>query len=470
MAKQSLYEKIWTEHLVFKRADGTCLIYVGRHLLHEVTSPQAFEGLRLAGRSARRPELALAMPDHNVSTSPHRNFESPDPMSMVQVDLLKRNCTEFGIRHIDISDRDQGIVHVVGPEIGFVLPGQVVVCGDSHTATHGAFGALSFGIGTSEVEHVLATQTLLLRPFRSMEVEVTGQLGFGVTAKDLALGIIGTIGATGGAGHVIEYRGEAIRKLSMEGRMTLCNMAIESGARAGLISPDQTTFDYVEGRDFAPSGDDFARACAYWESLATDEDATFDKRVTIHASTIEPQVTWGNSPEDVVSVSGSVPDPEAFDDKAKRESAYKALAYMDLEPGTLMAEIDIQHVFIGSCTNGRIEDLRDAARIVSGRKRSETVTSALVVPGSGRVKKQAESEGLDKIFLDAGFEWREPGCSSCLGMNADKVPAGARCASTSNRNFVGRQGPHSRTHLMSPSMAAATAITGKITDVRRLFR
>ncbi len=408
------------------------------------------------------------MPDHNVSTSRHRMFEELEPASALQINLLKSNCAEFGIRHIDFSAPDQGIVHVVGPEVGFVLPGLTVVCGDSHTTTHGAFGALSFGIGTSEVEHVLATQTLLLKQSRTLEVSVFNRLGPGITAKDLALGIIGIIGANGGAGHVIEYRGEAIRGLSMEGRMTLCNMAIECGARAGLIEPDQTTFDYVRGREFAPTGDAFAKACSYWSGLATDEDAEFNRRIAIDAAAIDPQVTWGNSPEDVVPVSGSVPDPSAYSDGAKRASVSEALTYMGLEPGTLMTDIAIEHVFIGSCTNGRIEDLREAARVLKGRQRSGKVVSALVVPGSGRVKAQAESEGLDRIFRDAGFEWREPGCSSCLGMNADKIPPGGRCASTSNRNFVGRQGARSRTHLMSPAMAAAAALTGKITDVRSI--
>ena len=466
---QTLYEKIWDAHVVERRDDGTCLVYIDRHLIHEVTTPQAFEGLRLAGRGVRRPELTLAVPDHNVPTE-GRGSPIADPASAQQVALLEENCAAFGIEHIDMNARDQGIVHIIGPEQGFTLPGLTIVCGDSHTATHGAFGALAFGIGTSEVEHVLATQTLLLRPSQTMAVTVDGQLGFGVTAKDLTLAIIGKTGAGGGTGHVIEYRGEAVRSLSMEGRMTLCNMAIEGGARAGLVAPDETTYAYVEGRDRAPKGEDLERAVAYWRTLPTDEGAAFDRELRLDAAGIAPQVTWGTSPEDVLPVTGRVPSPDSFTDAGKRAAATKSLDYLGLIPGTPLTGIPIEHVFVGSCTNARIEDLRAAAEVAKGRRRAEGVKQVMVVPGSGRVKAQAEAEGLERIFTEAGFDWREPGCSACLGMNPDKIPPGERCASTSNRNFVGRQGPGARTHLMSPAMAAAAAVTGRITDVRELMR
>jgi 3-isopropylmalate/(R)-2-methylmalate dehydratase large subunit len=462
----TLYDKIWNEHVVAERPDGTCVVYVDRHLLHEVTSPQAFESLRLAGRSVRRPELALAVPDHNVPTDRHGAEED----ELEQVVTLRRNCARTGIEHIAMADRDQGIVHVVGPEQGFVLPGLTIVCGDSHTATHGAFGALAFGIGTSEVAHALATQTLLLKRARTMAVTVGGSLGFGVCAKDLALAIVGRMGAGGGTGHVIEYRGATVRALSMEARMTLCNMAIEAGARAGLIAPDATTFAYLHGRDRAPQGAAWDAAVRYWRTLPSDPDAVFDRAVSIDADRIAPQVTWGNSPEDVLPVTGRVPAPDSFGDPAKRAAVAKALSYMDLAPGTPLDGLPVDRVFIGSCTNARIEDLRAAAAVANGRRRAGTIRQALVVPGSGRVKAQAEAEGLDRIFVQAGFEWRAPGCSACLGMNPDRIPAGERCASTSNRNFVGRQGPGSRTHLMSPVMAAAAAVTGTITDARTLMR
>ncbi len=464
---RTLYEKIWDAHTVHRRDDGTCLIYIDRHLIHEVTTPQAFEGLRLAGRPVRRPDLTLAVPDHNVPTE-GRGQPIADPASAQQVALLKENCTAFGIEHIEMTSRDQGIVHIIGPEQGFTLPGQTIVCGDSHTATHGAFGALAFGIGTSEVEHVLATQTLLLSPAKTMAVTVEGDLGFGVSAKDVTLAIIGRTGAGGGTGHVIEYRGSTIRALSMEGRMTLCNMAIEGGARAGLVAPDDTTFSYVEGRDRAPKDEDFDRAVRYWRTLPTDDGATFDREVHLDAADIAPQVTWGTSPEDVLPVTGTVPDPGSFADASKRAAAEKSLDYMGLTPGTPLSDVTVSHVFIGSCTNARIEDLRAAAAVAKDRRAPEGVR-VMVVPGSGRVKAEAESEGLDRIFTAAGFEWRDPGCSACLAMNPDKVPPGERCASTSNRNFVGRQGPGALTHLMSPAMAAAAAVTGKITDVRELM-
>ena len=466
---RTLAEKIWDAHVVDRREDGTCLIYIDRHLIHEVTTPQAFEALRLAGRTVRRPDLTLAVPDHNVPTT-GRALPIADPASAQQVALLKANCAQFGIEHIDMTARDQGIVHIIGPEQGFTLPGTTIVCGDSHTATHGAFGALAFGIGTSEVEHVLATQTLLLRQPKTMAVTVTGALGFGVTAKDLTLAIIGETGAGGGTGHIIEYRGAAIRALSMEGRMTLCNMAIEGGARAGLVAPDDTTYAYVEGRDRAPAGEAFAEAVRYWRTLPTDNGAAFDREVAIEAAQIAPQVSWGTSPEDVLPVTGSVPDPASFADPGKRVAAEKSLAYLGLTPGTPLTDIAVDHVFVGSCTNARIEDLREVARIADGRRRADTVKQVMVVPGSGRVKAQAEAEGLDRIFTAAGFDWRDPGCSACLGMNPDKIPPGERCASTSNRNFVGRQGPGARTHLMSPAMAAAAAVMGKITDVRELMK
>ncbi|MGB7405727.1 MAG: 3-isopropylmalate dehydratase large subunit [Pacificimonas sp.] len=466
---RTLFEKVWDAHVVDRREDGTCLLYIDRHLIHEVTTPQAFEGLRLAGRGVRRPDLTLAVPDHNVPTE-GRGLPIEDPASAQQVALLKENCAQFGIEHIEMTARDQGIVHIIGPEQGFTLPGVTMVCGDSHTATHGAFGALAFGIGTSEVEHVLATQTLLLRQPKTMAVTVEGTLGFGVTPKDVTLAIIGKTGAGGGTGHVIEYRGQVFRDMSMEGRMTVCNMAIEGGARAGMIAPDETTYAYVKGRDRAPKGDDWDRAVAYWKTLPTDEGAAFDKVVTLHADEIAPQVTWGTSPEDVLPVTDRVPDPDSFADASKRAAATKSLDYLGLTPGTALTDIPVEHVFVGSCTNARIEDMRAVAAIAKGRHRADSVKQVMIVPGSGRVKAEAEAEGLDDIFRAAGFDWREPGCSACLGMNPDKVPPGERCASTSNRNFVGRQGPGARTHLMSPAMAAAAAVTGRITDVRELMR
>ncbi|MFN7176635.1 MAG: 3-isopropylmalate dehydratase large subunit [Thermaurantiacus sp.] len=464
---RTLYDRIWDEHLVAIRDDGTALVYIDRHLIHEVTSPQAFAGLKAAGRRVRRPDLTLAVPDHNVPTT-DRARPIADPESAAQVALLRANCEAFGIEHLEIDAPAQGIVHVIGPEQGFTLPGLTIVCGDSHTATHGAFGALAFGIGTSEVEHALATQTLLLRKSRNMAVTVTGSLGFAVTAKDVALAIIGAIGTAGGTGHVIEYRGPVIDALSMEGRMTLCNMAIEAGARAGLVAPDAKTFAYVKGRPRAPTGADWDRALAHWQTLQTDPDAGFDRTETLDGSAIAPLVTWGTSPEQVVPVTGCVPDPADIDDPGKRSAAERALAYMDLAPGTRMEDVAVNHVFIGSCTNSRIEDLRAAAAVLRGRRVADGIALALAVPGSGLVKRQAEAEGLDRVFVEAGFEWREPGCSMCLGMNPDKVPPGGRCASTSNRNFVGRQGPGARTHLLSPAMAAAAAVTGRLADVRQL--
>ena len=468
---QTLYEKIWNAHVVEQRDDGTCLIFIDRHLVHEVTSPQAFEGLRAAGRRVRRPDLTLAVPDHNLPTTARLDSHGQpipiaDPESAQQLEALERNAPEFGIDYINASDAKQGIVHVVGPEQGFSLPGTTIVCGDSHTACHGGLGALAFGIGTSEVEHVLATQTLQLTRSKSMEVRVEGELRAGVSAKDVVLHITGVLGAAGGSGHVIEYTGSVIRALSVEGRLTISNMAIEHGARAGLVAPDDTTFAYIKGRPMAPSGANWDAAVAYWRTLATDAGATYDKVVSIDAADIAPSVTWGTSPEDVLPITGIVPDPSSFADPSKQEAARKSLDYMGLTPGTRMTEIEVQNIFIGSCTNSRIEDLRAAAEILKGRKKAANVKWAIVVPGSGLVKQQAEDEGLDRIFTDAGFEWREPGCSACLGMNPDKVPAGERCASTSNRNFVGRQGPGARTHLVSPAMAAAAAVAGKLTDVR----
>ncbi|HEX8388732.1 MAG TPA: 3-isopropylmalate dehydratase large subunit [Sphingomonas sp.] len=469
---RTLYEKIWDAHVVERREDGTCLLYVDRHLVHEVTSPQAFEGLREAGRRVRRPDLTLAVPDHNLPTSPRvdadgRALPIADPESAAQLDALRRNVAEFDVPYIDALSPDQGIVHVVGPEQGFTLPGATLVCGDSHTSAHGALGALAFGIGTSEVEHVLATQTLLLAPSKTMEVRVDGSLGFGVTAKDVILAIIGRIGAAGGTGHVIEFTGEAIRSLSVEGRLTVANMSIEAGARAGLIAPDESTFAYLKGRPMAPSGEDWDRAVAWWRTLPTDPGAAYDRSVRLDAADIAPSLTWGTSPEDVVPITGTVPDPDAYPDASKREAARRSLDYMGLTPGTRMQDVAVGHVFIGSCTNSRIEDLRAAAAVARGRRVADGVR-AMVVPGSGLVKRQAEAEGLHRIFTEAGFDWREPGCSMCLGMNPDKVPPGERCASTSNRNFVGRQGPGARTHLLSPAMAAAAAVTGRLTDVRDL--
>jgi 3-isopropylmalate dehydratase large subunit len=471
---RTLYEKIWDAHVVERREDGTCLVYIDRHLVHEVTSPQAFEGLRIAGRPVRRPDLTLAVPDHNLPTTPridaagHR-IPIADPESAAQLAALEANAPAFGIRYIGATDPEQGIVHVVGPEQGFTLPGTTVVCGDSHTAAHGALGALAFGIGTSEVEHVLATQTLLLRPARTMEVVVDGTLGAGVSAKDVILAIIGRIGTAGGTGHVIEYRGSTFAAMSIEGRLTVANMSIEAGARAGLFAPDETTFAYVKGRPMAPRGADWDAAVAYWRTLVTDDGATFDTSVRLDAGEIAPNVTWGTSPEDVVPITGAVPDPASFADATKRAAAARALDYMGLVPGQRMEDVPVEHIFIGSCTNSRIEDLRAAAAVVKGRKVADRIRQALVVPGSGLVKRQAEAEGLDRIFREAGFDWREPGCSMCLGMNPDKVPSGERCASTSNRNFMGRQGPGARTHLLSPAMAAAAAVTGRLTDVRGLM-
>jgi len=468
---RTLYEKIWDAHVVEQREDGTCLVYIDRHLVHEVTSPQAFEGLRLAGRKVRRPDLTLAVPDHNLPTtarvdSSGKRLPIADVASAQQLAALERNAPEFGIKYIGATDAEQGIVHVVGPEQGFTLPGTTLVCGDSHTAAHGALGALAFGIGTSEVEHVLATQTLLLKPSKTMEVRVEGDLGPGVTPKDVILHIIGVIGTAGGTGHVIEYRGKAFEDMSIEGRLTVSNMSIEGGARAGLFAPDEKTFEYIKGRPMAPQGADFDAAVAYWKSLATDEGATFDRSVVIDAADIAPSVTWGTSPEDVAPITGTVPAPESFADTSKRMAAQKALEYMGLTAGQRMQDIMVEHVFIGSCTNSRIEDMRAAAEVVKGRKVDSRIKQALIVPGSGLVKRQAEAEGLDRIFVEAGFEWREPGCSMCLAMNPDKVPSGERCASTSNRNFMGRQGPGARTHLVSPAMAAAAAITGHLTDIR----
>ncbi len=470
---RTLYQKIWDAHVVDTRDDGTCLIYIDRHIVHEVTSPQAFEGLRAAGRTVRRPDLTIAVPDHNLPTTARKDAQGnvlpiADPQSATQLAALRQNAPEFGIRYIDATDREQGIVHVVGPEQGFSLPGATIVCGDSHTACHGGIGALAFGIGTTEVEHVLATQTLLLKQSKTMEVRVEGQLGAGVTPKDVILHIIGVIGTAGGTGYVIEYRGNVFEEMSIEGRLTVCNMSIEGGARAGLVAPDQTTFDYIEGRPYAPTGEDWDKAVAWWKSLATDEGATFDKSVSIRAEDIQPTVTWGTSPEDVSGIGGVVPAPDDFADASKRDAVKVSLDYMGLTPGTKLTDIEVENIFIGSCTNSRIEDIRAAAEVLKGRKKADNVKWAIVVPGSGLVKEQAEAEGLDKIITDAGLEWREPGCSACLAMNPDKVPPGERCASTSNRNFTGRQGPGSRTHLMSPAMAAAAAVTGKLTDVREL--
>ncbi|MDR2858572.1 MAG: 3-isopropylmalate dehydratase large subunit [Novosphingobium sp.] len=471
---RTLYEKIWDAHVVERRDDGTSLIYIDRHLVHEVTSPQAFEALRTAGRPVRRPDLTLAVPDHNLPTTARRDAAGnrvpiADPESANQLGTLAKNAPEFGIRYISEVDAEQGIVHVVGPEQGFSLPGATIVCGDSHTSCHGGLGALAFGIGTTEVEHVLATQTLILSRSKTFAVRVDGKLAPGVTPKDVVLHVIGVIGTAGGTGHVIEFCGSTFEDMSVEGRLTVCNMSIEGGARAGLIAPDEKTFAYIEGRPYAPRGADWDKAVAWWRSLRSDPGAKFDKSVHIDAADIQPTVTWGTSPEDVVPISGTVPAPASFADPSKQQAAQVSLDYMGLEPGTRMTDITVQNVFIGSCTNSRIEDLRAAAEVVRGRKRAANVRWAIVVPGSGLVKAQAEAEGLDKVFIAAGLEWREPGCSACLAMNPDKVPAGERCASTSNRNFTGRQGPGSRTHLVSPAMAAAAAVTGKLTDVRELL-
>ncbi|MEX0406044.1 3-isopropylmalate dehydratase large subunit [Aquibium sp. LZ166] len=462
---RTLYDKIFDDHVVDRQEDGTCLLYIDRHLVHEVTSPQAFEGLRMTGRQVRHPKKTLAVVDHNVPTSPDRKFGIKNEESRIQVDALATNAADFGIEYYDAADVRQGIVHIIGPEQGFTLPGMTIVCGDSHTSTHGAFGALAHGIGTSEVEHVLATQTLIQNKAKNMLVRVDGQLPEGVTAKDIILAIIGEIGTAGGTGYVIEYAGEAIRALSMEGRMTVCNMSIEGGARAGLIAPDEKTYEYIKGRPKAPTGAAWDMAKAYWETLKTDEGAHFDKVVVLNAAELPPVVTWGSSPEDVVSVTGIVPDPEAIADENKRNSKRRALEYMGLQPGTKITDIELDRVFIGSCTNGRIEDLRAAAKVVEGRKVNPRV-DAMVVPGSGLVKAQAEAEGLDRIFKDAGFDWREPGCSMCLAMNDDRLKPHERCASTSNRNFEGRQGFKGRTHLVSPAMAAAAAIAGRFVDIR----
>ncbi|HEY9566663.1 MAG TPA: 3-isopropylmalate dehydratase large subunit, partial [Thalassobaculum sp.] len=465
MAKpRTLFDKIWQDHLVDVQADGTCLIYIDRHLVHEVTSPQAFEGLRQNGRKVRRPELTLAVADHNIPTS-NRAAGIDDEESRIQVETLERNVEAFGVPYFPVLDVRQGIVHIIGPEQGFTLPGMTIVCGDSHTATHGAFGSLAFGIGTSEVEHVLATQTLVQAPARNMRITVEGALPAGVTSKDVALAIIGKIGTAGGTGHVIEYAGEAIRAMSMEARMTVCNMTIEAGARAGMIAPDETTFEYLKGRPMAPKGAAWEAAVAYWRTLPSDAGATYDKEVTLDASEIVPQVTWGTSPQDVVPVTGRTPDPAAESDPNKKAAIERSLQYMGLEPNTPIAEVKVDKVFIGSCTNGRIEDIRAAAAIARGRRVADGV-HAMVVPGSGLVKEQAEAEGLADILKAAGFDWREPGCSMCLAMNADKLQPGERCASTSNRNFEGRQGRGGRTHLVSPAMAAAAAVTGRLADVR----
>jgi len=463
---RTLFDKIWDSHVVHRQEDGTCILYIDRQLVHEVTSPQAFEGLRMAGRKVRRPEATLAVADHNVPTT-DRTKGIADPESKLQIETLEANVRDFGVPYFGMDDIRQGVVHIIGPEQGFTLPGMTIVCGDSHTSTHGAFGALAFGIGTSEVEHVLATQTLQQTPARNMRITVEGALPPGVTAKDVALAIIGTIGTAGGTGSVIEYAGQAIRDLSMEGRMTVCNMSIEAGARAGLIAPDEKTFEYVRGRPMAPKGAAYEQAVAWWKTLPSDEGARYDREIVIRAADLVPQVTWGTSPQDVLPITGRVPDPADIADPGHRAAIERALAYMGLTPGTLLAEVAVDRVFIGSCTNGRIEDLRAAAAVAKGRKVAATV-NAIVVPGSGLVKHQAEEEGLDKVFLEAGFEWREPGCSMCLAMNADKLEPGERCASTSNRNFEGRQGRGGRTHLVSPAMAAAAAVTGRLTDVRGL--
>ena len=461
---QTLSEKIWAEHLVRREEGKPDLLYIDLHLVHEVTSPQAFEGLRLAGRAVRRPDLTVATPDHNVPTR-DRDKPWPDALSTQQVEILRENCKEFGVQMFDVRDARQGIVHIIGPEQGLTQPGMTIVCGDSHTSTHGAFGALAFGIGTSEVEHVLATQTLVQATPKTMSIEVTGSLHPGVTAKDVILAIINKIGVSGGIGHVIEYRGEVIRGLSMEGRMTVCNMSIEAGARAGLVAPDDTTFAYVEGRPHAPKDAQWEQALDYWRSLPTDDGAAFDASVELAADEIDPTVTWGTTPAQSVSVKGRVPDPNSFADVKARELAERSLAYMDLKPGMAIEDIKLDRVFLGSCTNGRIEDLRAAAAVVRGKRVASSVR-AMVVPGSGLVKAQAEQEGLDRVFTDAGFEWRDAGCSMCLGMNPDILLPGERCASTSNRNFEGRQGPGGRTHLVSPQMAAAAAIAGHFVDVR----
>ncbi len=464
MSAKTLYDKLWDQHVVRSEQDGTALIYIDRHLVHEVTSPQAFEGLRLAGRIPYRLNSILATPDHNVPTS-HRERGISDPISRLQVETLDQNCAQFGITEFGLNDLRQGIVHVVGPEQGATLPGMTVVCGDSHTSTHGAFGALAFGIGTSEVEHVMATQCLIQRKSKNMLVNVEGHVNPGITAKDIVLAIIGKIGTAGGTGYAIEFAGEAIQDLSMEGRMTVCNMTIEAGARAGMIAVDDTTIDYLRDRPFAPTGENWDKAVKAWHELHSDADAHFDKVVTLDASKIKPQVTWGTSPEMVVPVDARIPDPDAENDAVKRNGMLKALKYMGLNANQPIQDIRLDRVFIGSCTNSRIEDLREAAAAIKGGKVAETVKQAMVVPGSGLVKQQAEQEGLDKVFVEAGFEWRDPGCSMCLAMNGDRLEAGEHCASTSNRNFEGRQGQGGRTHLVSPAMAAAAAIAGHFVDI-----
>jgi len=471
MAAKTLYDKLWESHLVHEEADGTALIYIDRHLVHEVTSPQAYEGLKLAGRPVWRVDSVVATADHNTPT---RNWDKgiagiTDAVSRLQVETLDQNIKEFGAKvYFPFLDKQQGIVHVIGPEQGATLPGMTVVCGDSHTSTHGAFAALAFGIGTSEVEHVLATQCMVMKKSKAMQVVVDGKLGTGVTGKDIILAVIGTIGTAGGTGHTIEFAGSAIRDLSMEGRMTLCNMAIEAGARAGMVAVDDKTIEYVRGRPFAPKGAMWDKAVAYWRTMKSDDGAKFDKVVTLKAEDIQPQVTWGTSPQMVTEVGGTVPDPAREQDPVKREWMERALKYMDLKPNTPISEIRLDKVFIGSCTNSRIEDLRAAAAVAKGRNVAPNVKLAMVVPGSGLVKAQAEREGLDKVFVEAGFEWREPGCSMCLGMNEDQLSPGERCASTSNRNFEGRQGPGGRTHLVSPAMAAAAAVAGHFVDVRKM--
>ena len=462
----TLYDKIWNLHVI-----NDNLIYVDRQLIHEVTSPQAFEGLRMHNRQVRRQQAHLAVADHNVPTTTVDRMNGTrgikDETSRIQVETLEKNCQEFGIKYFDLDNKKQGVVHIVGPEQGFTQPGMVIVCGDSHTSTHGAFGALAFGIGTSEVEHVLATQTLVQQKAKNMLVKVEGKIGVGVTAKDIILAIIGKIGTAGATGYVIEYAGSAIKSLSMEGRMTICNMSIEAGARAGLIAPDQTTYDYLHNREMAPRGDNWERAVNFWNALTSDVNAKFDKIIELNADNIAPQVTWGTSPEDSLPINAKVPSPDDFSDQGKREAVKRALEYMDLKAGTPLEEIYLDKIFIGSCTNGRIEDLRDVAKVVRGKKIAKNIKLAMIVPGSGLVKEQAEKEGLDKIFVESGFEWREPGCSMCLAMNADKLEVGERCASTSNRNFEGRQGRGGRTHLLSPAMAGCAAINGHLTDIRK---
>ena len=465
-APKTLFDKIWDAHVVHRQDDGTCLLYIDRHLVHEVTSPQAFEGLRNTARTVRAPNRTLAVADHNIPTT-DRSAGIADEESRIQVEALEKNAAEFGVPYFAMDDKRQGIVHVIGPEQGFTLPGMTIVCGDSHTATHGAFGALAFGIGTSEVEHVLATQTLIQKPAKNMRITVDGTLAAGVTAKDVILAIIGKIGTAGGTGHVIEFAGSAIRGLSMEGRMTVCNMAIEAGARAGMIAPDATTFAYLQDRPMTPKGGDWDNAVAYWQSLPSDEGARYDTEIAMAAQDIAPTVTWGTSPEDAIAINGAVPDPSKETDPSKRAKIERAIEYMGLEAGQKMTDVKVDTVFIGSCTNSRIEDLRAAAALADGRTVAAGMR-AMVVPGSGLVKEQAEAEGLDKVFVAAGFEWREPGCSMCLAMNADKLAEGERCASTSNRNFEGRQGRGGRTHLVSPQMAVAAALAGHLADVREI--